>query len=131
MSTDERTKGELHRLHAGDGAPALRGLSSGERVGAPLLNRMRRLEQENAQLRQALSSRVAIEQAKGILAERHQLELDEAFELLRRTARSNRVRIHALAGAVIAARRVPGALDVDGNGLRLGSRVADVPGEVA
>ena len=101
-----------------------------------LPNRMHRLEQENAQLREALASRVVIEQAKGLLAERHDLELDEAFDLLRRTARSNRVRIHRLAAAVIAARRVPGALDVDGNVLRVGLLVAQardngVPGEVA
>lgn len=49
-----------------------------------------------AQLESALRTRVAIEQAKGILAERHGLDLDEAFELLRRAARTNRMKLHEL-----------------------------------
>jgi hypothetical protein len=56
----------------------------------------------NAQLSRALESRPVIEQAKGILAERFGLNLQSAFELLRRTARSNRIRIHELAQAVVA-----------------------------
>lgn len=122
MSANERAARGSRRLHAGDGAPALLSLPSGDGAGA-LIARLRRLEQENAQLREALSSRVAIEQAKGVLSERFELELDEAFELLRRTARSNRVRIHTLAEALVAARREPGAFDVDGKRLRLGPRV--------
>jgi ABC-type uncharacterized transport system YnjBCD ATPase subunit len=59
-----------------------------------------------AQLETALRTRVAIEQAKGVLAERHGLELDEAFEVLRRAARANRMKLHDL-----VARVRPGAPD--------------------
>jgi hypothetical protein len=52
--------------------------------------------ERRAQLEQALRSRVAIEQAKGVLAERYGLALDEAFELIRRAARSNRMKLHDL-----------------------------------
>ena len=52
--------------------------------------------ERRAQLEQALGSRVAIEQAKGVLAERYGLGLDEAFELIRRAARSNRIKLHDL-----------------------------------
>ena len=53
-----------------------------------------------AQLETALRTRVAIEQAKGVLAERHGLGLDEAFEVLRRTARAHRLKLHDLVGRV-------------------------------
>lgn len=56
--------------------------------------------ERRAQLQAALDSRVVIEQAKGILAERHGLELDEAFELMRRSARSNRLKVRDLAAGV-------------------------------
>jgi AmiR/NasT family two-component response regulator len=65
------------------------------------------LELENSQLRTALTSRIVIEQAKGILSERFDLKLDEAFELLRRSARSSRCRIHELATDVTARRETP------------------------
>jgi hypothetical protein len=53
------------------------------------------------QLELALSSRIVIEQAKGILAERHGVSVDEAFELLRREARSSRRKIHDVAADVV------------------------------
>jgi hypothetical protein len=53
-----------------------------------------------SQLQQALDSRVVIEQAKGILRGRHGVELDEAFERLRRYARSHNKRIHDVAAEV-------------------------------
>jgi len=73
----------------------------------PLVARLELLEGENAQLREALVSRVVIEQAKGVLAERFGLEFDQAFDVLRRAARSNRMRIHALAAVVVSARTTP------------------------
>jgi hypothetical protein len=60
------------------------------------------LRTENDQLRTALVTRIVIEQAKGMLAERWQVEVDVAFERLRREARSRRLRLHALAEAVVA-----------------------------
>jgi transcriptional regulator with GAF, ATPase, and Fis domain len=49
------------------------------------------------QLQQALNSRVIIEQAKGVLAERRGITLDEAFEALRAHARNNNLRLSDLA----------------------------------
>lgn len=69
----------------------------------------RTIEQGNidkAQLQAALHSRVVIEQAKGILAERRQIGLDEAFESLRSYARPRGLRLSELAQQV-----VQGALD--------------------
>ena len=65
------------------------------------------LLEENGQLRTALQSRIVIEQAKGVLAERFALDVEEAFQLLRRGARNNRTSIHALAGRVVSERETP------------------------
>src|SRR6201994_904384 len=52
------------------------------------------------QLQGALNSRVMIEQAKGLLAERFGLDMGQAFELLRGQAGHQNRRLAALAGAV-------------------------------
>jgi GAF domain-containing protein len=51
-------------------------------------------------LQRALDSRVVIEQAKGVLSERHGVGIEPAFERMRRHARSNRMPIHQVAEAV-------------------------------
>jgi transcriptional regulator with GAF, ATPase, and Fis domain len=54
----------------------------------------------SAQLQQALNSRVTIEQAKGVLAERRGISVDEAFVLLRAYARNHNLRLSDLARQV-------------------------------
>lgn len=54
------------------------------------------------QLQRALNSRVIIEQAKGVLAERTQVSLDTAFNMLRSYARNNNQRLHDVATAVVS-----------------------------
>lgn len=56
------------------------------------------------QLESALHSRVRIEQAKGVVAERLNVSIDEAFELLRAQARRSRRKLGDIATAVIASR---------------------------
>jgi GAF domain-containing protein len=56
------------------------------------------------QLQGALNSRVAIEQAKGVLAHRHEIDMDEAFRMLRGYARSNRLPLAAVARGVVERR---------------------------
>jgi len=69
-----------------------------------LLAMVDKLAERTAQLHIALDSRIAIEQAKGILAERKGISTDAAFDLLRATARRRRVSLHRLAEAVVAGR---------------------------
>jgi GAF domain-containing protein len=54
------------------------------------------------QLEHALTSRVVIEQAKGVLAERHGIGAEEAFERLRKAARSGRRPLRVVAAEVVA-----------------------------
>ncbi len=54
------------------------------------------------QLQNALDRRVTVEQAKGMLAERGRIEMDEAFTLLRSYARSNNRQLTAVAHEIIA-----------------------------
>ncbi|MEV6410827.1 GAF and ANTAR domain-containing protein [Kribbella sp. NPDC051718] len=54
------------------------------------------------QLQAALNSRILIEQAKGVLAERSGVDVDEAFALLRAYARNNGSQLSAVAAAVIS-----------------------------
>ncbi|WP_371527278.1 GAF and ANTAR domain-containing protein [Streptomyces sp. NBC_01283] len=66
-------------------------------------------EVERGQLQEALTSRIDIEQAKGVLAERWKCTVDEAFGALRRHARANRLRLAECARQVVA-----GELDTEG-----------------
>ena len=62
------------------------------------------LEQQRAtaeQLRQALGSRIIVEQAKGMLAATNGVSVEEAFQRLRRYARRHNAKIHDVAAAVV------------------------------
>jgi hypothetical protein len=58
-------------------------------------------EAVNQQLQTAFTTRLIIEQAKGIIAERARIDMDQAFHLLRAQARRTNRRLADLAGAVI------------------------------
>lgn len=64
------------------------------------------LEERVGQLESALERRAVIERAKGILMERHGIGADEAFELLRRSARSHSRKVVDIAGAVVDGREL-------------------------
>jgi hypothetical protein len=55
----------------------------------------------NEQLHNALNSRIIIEQAKGIVAERKRLSMEEAFYTLRNHARNHKLRLVDVASGVI------------------------------
>jgi transcriptional regulator with GAF, ATPase, and Fis domain len=54
------------------------------------------------QLQEALTSRVVIEQAKGVIAERLGLHVDEAFDLMRSHARSQNEKLSEVADRVVS-----------------------------
>jgi hypothetical protein len=65
----------------------------------------------NDQLNHALNSRVVIEQAKGIVAERAGVDMEQAFERLRNHARRHNLRLSAVAHSVIDGTLAAGELD--------------------
>jgi hypothetical protein len=71
-----------------------------------------------AQLAKALDTRVAIEQAKGVLAERLKISMDEGFSLLRGYARRNNLRLLDVAQSVTSG-ELPSAALVSDHAKRL------------
>jgi GAF domain-containing protein len=61
-----------------------------------------RAEALTEQLQGALNSRITIEQAKGVLARTHGIDVDAAFDLMRRYSRSNHRRLTDIAQAIVA-----------------------------
>jgi hypothetical protein len=61
----------------------------------------KRLQETVAQLEHALTARVRVEQAIGVLAERHRLRPRQAFELLRSVARARGRRVMEIATEVV------------------------------
>ena len=65
----------------------------------------------NEQLSQALNTRIVIEQAKGVVAERQSLDMEQAFSYLRTHARNHNRRLADVAREVIAGTLPAAALD--------------------
>jgi AmiR/NasT family two-component response regulator len=58
----------------------------------------------NDQLNHALNTRIVIEQAKGMVAERRRIDMHEAFATVRRYARTNNLRLADVARVVTEGR---------------------------
>ena len=87
-----------------DDARLLADMATSYIVHAKALRESRTLAQ---QLQHALDSRVVIEQAKGMLAVRLNMDVGQAFELLRRQARSSNMPLRKVAQQVVDGRGGP------------------------
>jgi ANTAR domain/GAF domain len=81
-------------------------------IGILAQRNLHQAELLTSQLQQALNSRVTIEQAKGVLAERRQITVDQAFDVLRSHARSHNLRLSDLAKDVAQAQRSGAAAEL-------------------
>ncbi len=72
---------------------------------------MRESQVVNEQLNHALNSRIVIEQAKGMVAEREGLDMQQSFAMLREHARNHNLRLADLAADVISGTVAASALD--------------------
>jgi transcriptional regulator with GAF, ATPase, and Fis domain len=107
MRLREQTIGALNLFHQERDAVSPNALRIGQGLAdvatiAILQQReMQHGNELNEQLQAALNSRIVIEQAKGVLAERERVDMDAAFELLRRNARSTSRPLSQVARLVI------------------------------
>ena len=81
-----------------DAARVLADIATSYVINASKLAQQRRISE---QLQEALHSRIIIEQAKGVLAAERGISIDEAFQRLRRHARSHRASLRTVAEAVV------------------------------
>lgn len=97
----------LFMVDAGEVPPADRRLAQAladvATIGILQQRSLHRSHVLSEQLQGALTSRVAIEQAKGILAERNNLTMEAAFDALRRYARNHNLKLTDVATSVVAA----------------------------
>jgi GAF domain-containing protein len=98
-------------------ARAARALVDVATIGILQERAIRQQELIAGQLQAALHSRVMIEQAKGILAERHNVTPDQAFLILRQHARDHNIQLTVLAMDVIR-----GNADIARSSSRAGTR---------
>ena len=77
-------------------------LASAAAIGLAHHHALSQARVRERRLQAALDSRVLIEQAKGILAGRLDCTVDEAFGLLRRHARTHRMKLRDLAGQIVS-----------------------------
>ncbi len=83
------------------------GATGGTSGKAAEIDEAARLAVTVAQLEHALAARVRVEQAIGVLAERHRLHPREAFDLLRKASRARGARVTELAQDVVASTANP------------------------
>jgi GAF domain-containing protein len=81
-----------------------RGLADIATIGILHQRAMQESDVVRAQLQQALDSRVLIEQAKGVLAHTHMLDMNEAFAKLRSYARQHGIRLQDVARGIVERR---------------------------
>jgi len=125
MRLREQVIGALNLFRADAGALAPADIRVGQALAdvatISLLHErsMRHSETLNEQLQAALNSRVVIEQAKGKLAERLGVDMDQAFTLLRDRARTSNRRLSDMARAFIDGTETVTSLDAGRSGQRL------------
>jgi transcriptional regulator with GAF, ATPase, and Fis domain len=81
----------------------------------------------NQQLQKALASRIGIEQAKGIVAQRGNIDMEQAFAVIRNYARSHHAGLSDIAKQVVS-RELPAAQVIEHGRTKAGARPSGPPG---
>jgi hypothetical protein len=104
---DQDVQGGSEPSHSGHSSPGGSKPKSPTGDSAAAEDETSRLRATVGQLERALSVRVRVEQAIGILAERHRIRPRQAFERLRSVARARGQKVIDIAGDVIASATNP------------------------
>jgi hypothetical protein len=83
---------------------------------------IRQREEVSEQLQIAFNTRIVLEQAKGVVAQAMNIDIDEAFATLRGYARHHNLLLSEVAGQVIAGELAVEALAVPARNRRVGPR---------
>jgi GAF domain-containing protein len=108
MRLRETTIGALNLLRAEAGelnerdVRAAQALADVATIGILHARSLRESDAVRNQLQRALNSRIVIEQAKGVLSQTHNVSTDEAFNLMRRYARSHGLLLSSVAEQLVA-----------------------------
>ncbi|WP_432510630.1 GAF and ANTAR domain-containing protein [Kineococcus sp. SYSU DK001] len=107
VHSDGRTIGALNLFRDHEGAysrvesDVAHAMASFGAVGITQLEHVAEGARVQAQLQEALDSRIVLEQAKGALAQRYRVHPDDAFQRLRARARTERRRLRDVAQEVV------------------------------
>lgn len=77
------------------------------------LKQLESLRTENAQLREALSSRAVIEQAKGMLMAQHECDAETAFRMLVAASRRDGRKVRDVAASMVSTSSLAGRREAD------------------
>ncbi|MDP1806249.1 MAG: GAF and ANTAR domain-containing protein, partial [Acidimicrobiales bacterium] len=117
MRLHDVTIGALNLFRTDEGAlseadvAAAQALADVATIGVLHHHSARDTQNVNEQLHHALNTRVVVEQAKGVVAERSCIDMHEAFAALRNHARSHNLRLVDVANDVIAGALAPHSLN--------------------
>jgi GAF domain-containing protein len=100
----------------------LRAFADTATIGILQERMLRQQSHLSVELQSALNSRIAVEQAKGILAERLQVDMDTAFGMIRHYARSHSTYLSSVADALVRGSLSAADLSASSKG-----RVSDSP----
>lgn len=107
LSADEAASAGAPAGAAASSAPAAAKSRKHGRPKEPAPSESSRLRATIGQLEHALTARIRVEQAIGVLAERHRIQPRQAFEQLRTAARSRGRRVIDIASDVVASATNP------------------------
>jgi hypothetical protein len=103
LTADEASSADGPALASADGPVS----GKPDQAGEPATTETSRLRATIGQLEHALTARIRVEQAIGVLAERHRIQPRQAFEQLRSAARSRGRRVIDIASDVVASATNP------------------------